>query len=228
MLVISCRIAPIRCSCLQNECYPRYHTTHSVLSCISQHIWIKIGIVQGILIIVEKFRTRMSCMRIRKSAGQIDDFRRWRSWCVTGWGWWPAGQRWSRLWSPLSASGGWRCTWSIASPECLRTLSGAILARKAAGRLALRKHCWVSSYRSLDLFMPRKLNTPLLPFSDLSAWLLNEIFRFLYCIAREAFFGHFAHIQWQAHIGLFQLYSTSLPCDSCRHVENLQDISCCF
>jgi hypothetical protein len=36
---------------------------------------------------------------------------------------------------------------------------------------------------------------------------------------------HFGHIQCQAHIGLFQLYLTSLPCHSCRHVETRLDIS---
>jgi hypothetical protein len=76
--------------------------------------------------------------------------------------------------------------------------------------------------------MLRKLNTPLLLFSNLGAWFLNEIFRFLYCGVRKAFFGHFGHIQRQAHVGLFQLYLTSLPCHSCRHVETLQEISCCF
>jgi hypothetical protein len=147
---------------------------------------------------------------------------------VTSWGRWRTGRRWSRFWSPHSASGRGRCTCSFASPACLRILCGANLARKAAGRLVMTKHCWVSLYHSLHLFMPRKLNTPLLLFSDLGAWFLNEIFRFLYCSARKAFFGHLGHIQRQAHVGLFQLYPTSLPCHSCRHVENLQDISRCF
>jgi hypothetical protein len=30
------------------------------------------------------------------------------------------------------------------------------------------------------------------------------------------------------HVRLFQLYPTSLPCHSRRHVEYLQGISCCF
>ena len=167
-------------------------------------------------------------MRICISGGQLDDFRRLSSGAVTGLGGRRAGWRWSRLWSPHSASGRGRCTCSFASPACLRILCGAILARKAAGLLVMTKHCRVSLYCSLHLFMPRKLNTPLLLFSDLGAWFLNEIFRFLYCGARKAFFGHFGHIQRQAHVGLFQLYPTSLPCHSCRHVENLQDISRCF
>ena len=163
-------------------------------------------------------------MRIRMSGRQIDDFRRLRSGGVTGWGGCSAGRRWSLLWSPHSASGGGRCTCSFASPACLRILCGAILPRKAAGRLVMTRHRRVSLYRSLDLFMPRNLNTPLHLFSDLGAWFLNEIFRFLYSGARKAIVGHFGHIQCQAHVGLFQLYPTSSPCHGCRCVENLQDI----
>jgi hypothetical protein len=164
-------------------------------------------------------------MRIGISGRQIDDFRQWSSGSVTGCGVWRAGCRWSRLWSPHSAPGGGWCTCSFASSACLRILCGASLARKAAGRLVMTKHCRVSLYRSLHLVMHRKLNTPLLLFSDLGVWIVNDIFRFLYCGARKAFFGHFGHIQRQEHVGLFQLYPTSLPCHSCRHVENLQDIS---
>jgi len=78
--------------------------------------------------------------------------------------------------SSLSASVGWMCTCSSASPACLRILCGAILARKAAGRLVLTKHCRVSLYRSLHLSVPRILNTPLLLFSDLSAWFVKRYF----------------------------------------------------
>jgi len=180
------------------------------------------------ILIIEKFRTGKSCIRIRISGRQTENLRILNSGSVTGWGGWCAGQWWSWLWSPLSASVGWRCTCSFAFPACLWILCGAILARKAARRLVLTKHCRVSLYRSLQLFVPRKLNTPLLLFSDLGAWFLNEIFRYLDCSARKAFFCHFGHIEGQAHVGLFQLYQTSLPCHSCRHVENLQDISCCF
>jgi len=166
-------------------------------------------------------------MRICISGGQIDDLRRLNSGSVTSWGGWPAGQWWSRLWRLLSASVGWRCTCSFASPACLRIHWGAILAWKAAGRLVLTKHCRVPLYCSLYLFVTRKLHTPLLLFSDLGAWVLNEVFRFLDSGTRNALFGHFGHIQRRAHVGLLHLYPTSLPCHSCRHVENLQDISCC-
>jgi len=128
-------------------------------------------------------------MPICISGGQIDYLRRLNLRSVSRWGGWRAGQWRSRLWSRLSASVGWRCTCSFASPECLRILCSAILAWKAAGRLVLTKHCRVSLYRSLHLFVPRKLNTLLLLFSDLGSWFLNEIFRFLDCGTRKAFLG---------------------------------------
>ena len=134
-------------------------------------------------------------MRIRISGGQNDDLGRLNFRSVTGWGGWRAGQWRSPRWSPLSVLVGWRCTCSFASPACLQILCGAILAWKAAGRLVLTKHCRVSLYRSLHFFVPRKLNTSLPLFSHLGAWLLDEIFCFLDCGARKAFFGHFAHIQ---------------------------------
>jgi len=167
-------------------------------------------------------------MGICISSKQIDDFRRLSSGSVTGWGGWYARRLWSRLWGPLSASVWWRCTHCFGSLACLRIPCGAILARKVTGRLVSTKHCRGSLYRSFHLFMPRKLNSPLVLLSDLDAWFLNEIFCFLYCGARKSFFGHFGHIQRQAHVGLFQLHPTSLPSHSCRHVENLQDVSCCF
>jgi len=167
-------------------------------------------------------------MSIRISGGQIDYLRRLNFRSVSRWRGWRAWQWRSRLWRPLSVLVRWRCVCSFASPACKRILCGAILAWKAAGRLVLTKHCQVSLYHSSHLFVPRKLNTPLLLFSDLGAWFLNEVFRFLDCGTRKAFFGHFGHNQSPAHVGLLQLYLTSLPCHSCRHVENLQDISCCF
>jgi len=170
-------------------------------------------------------------MQICVSGRLIDYFRRLSSGSVTGWCRWRrghAGRMWGRLWSPHTASGGWSCTCSFTSPVCLRILCRAILRRKAAGGLVLTKHCQVSLYRRLHLVMPRKLNTQHLPFSDLGAWFLDKIIHFLVYGARTACFGHFGHIQRHAHVGLFQLYPTSLPCCSWRHVENLQAISCCI
>jgi len=160
-------------------------------------------------------------MRIRISGRLIYNFRRLSSGSVNGWGGWRAGRTWSRLWSAHSVSGRGSCTSAFASPPCLQTLCSAILARKPAGGLVMMKHCRVSLHCSLHLIMPKKLNTPLLLFSDLGVCGLNEIFRFLNCGARRAFFGHFGHIQCHAHVRLFQLYPTSLPCHSCRNVGNL-------
>jgi len=78
------------------------------------------------------------------------------------------------------------------------------------------------------LVMPRTPNTLLLLFLDFGARFLDQILHFLYCGTHKPFFGHFGHIQCQAYVGLFQLYTTSLPCHSSRHVENLQEISCCL
>jgi len=47
-------------------------------------------------------------------------------------------------------------------------------------------------------------------------------------IDAKTHFGHFGYIQGQAHVGLFQLYNTSLPCHHSRHVAYLQVISCSF
>ena len=66
-----------------------------------------------------------------------------------------------------------------------------------------------------------RLNSLFLFFSDLGTWFDYEIFCFLNSGGRKAFIAHFGHIQCQAHVGLFQLYPTSLPCHSCSHVENL-------
>ena len=92
----------------------------------------------------------------------------------------------------------------------------------------LTKHHRLSFYCSLHHFMPRKHNIPLLLFSQFGARYLNQILHSLYCGSPKPTYGHFCHIQRQAHIGLFQLYTTSLPCHSSRHVENLEDICCCL
>src|SRR5882757_3457903 len=139
---------------------------------------------------------------------------------VTWWCRWRSGRRCRRFWR--------RCGGSFAPPAGLRILCCTILAWKAAGRMIFVNHCRVSFHRSLHLLMPRKLNSSLLLFSDFGARFLNQLLRFLYCGARKPAFGHFRHIPGKAHVGLFQLYPTSLPRHSRRHVENLQEISCYF
>jgi len=176
----------------------------------------------------KKFGIGMRCIWIRKSGRQIEDFGKFRAPSVTGLAVCWSGQRWRWLWSWLSASVEWRCTCSFASPACLQMLWGSILARKASGHVILTKHSQVSFNRSLHLFMPRTVITLHLLFSDLGVRFDHQIFCFLYCGAQTPFFGHFCHIQGQAHVSLFQLYPTSLPCHCSRHVKNLQDISCCL
>jgi len=133
-----------------------------------------------------------------------------------------------REWCRLSASGGWRSTCCFRSPVCLQIRCGTMLARKASGRVVVTKHSRVSLDCSHPHWTPQKLNTPLVLLSDLGVRFLGQILHLLYCGTWKPFFGHFGHIQGQAHVGLFQLYPTSLPCHSSRHVETLQEISCCF
>jgi len=121
-----------------------------------------------------------------------------------------------------------RCARAFAAPACPWILCGAILARKAAVSVNIINHRWVSFYRSFHLSMPRKFNIPLLLFPHFYARFHDQALCFPYCGARKPSFGHFRQIQGEAHVWLFQLYPTSLPCHSSKHVENLQDISCCF
>jgi len=147
---------------------------------------------------------------------------------VTGWARWCAGQSWRWLCSRLSASVGQRCTCSITPSACLWILCSALLAGKASGCVVLTNHSQVSLYRGLHSLMPRKINTPLPLCSDLRVRFLDQELRFRYCGARKVSFGHFGLTQGQALVRLFQLYPTSMPCHSSRHVDNLQEMSCCI
>jgi len=167
-------------------------------------------------------------MWIYISGWQIVDLGTLGSLIVTRWHGWRSAQRWHRFWCRLSVSVGWRCTHSFAPPVCQQILCGAVLARKASVRMVLTKHKRVSFYRSFQLFMPRKPNSPLLLFLDFGTRFLDEVLRNLHCGVHKPSCGHFGHIQGQAHVGLFQLYPTSLPWHSSRHVGNLQENSCCF
>jgi hypothetical protein len=60
---------------------------------------------------------------------------------------------------------------------------------------------------------------PLLLFSDLGVRYLDEVLCFSDCGAQTPAFAHVAHIQGQVHVGLFLLYTTSLPCHRSRHVD---------
>jgi len=237
------QVHSIGCSGLQNGSSLRYHTADSVLtggcSFIRQHIWIEICMmlaIQGRWMESKWFSTRKICMWICISGLKMDDFEMLSTGSVTGWGGWCSRQRlrqlWSWLWSWLRSvmleSVGRRCTSPFVSPVCLRIICTAIYPRKASGHVVLTKHSQVSFYHSLHHFMPRNLNTPLLLFSDLGTRYLHQILCFLYCSERKPFIGHFGHVQGQAHVGLVQLYTTSLPCHFSKHVEHLHEISCCF
>jgi len=104
----------------------------------------------------------------------------------------------------------------------------AISVRKTAVCLIFPNLCWVSLHRSLHLVMPGKHNTLHILFWNFGAWFVDYLLRFLNHGARKPFFSHFGHIQGKTHVGLFKLYPTSLSCHSSWHVENLEEISCCF
>jgi len=149
----------------------------------------------GRCIKIETFCTGKRCMWICISGWPIDNLQTMCYGIITGCNWWCAGQRWCRLGIKLSVSGGWRCTSSFVSSVYQQILCGAILARKASGCVVLMNHSQVFFYRSLHLFMPQILNTPLLLFSDLGTSCLDLVFHFFNCGARTAVFGHFGHIQ---------------------------------
>jgi len=176
----------------------------------------------------KKFCKGSGCVWIRVFGWQIDDLGKLSSRIVSSQGRGHFGVRWRQLWSRLTETVGWRCTYSVASASCLQILCSAILGRMASGSVVLTKHSQVSCYRSLHLFMPTKLNTRHLHFSDLGARFLDYELRFRYSRVQWSAFGHFCLVQGQAHVGLFQLYPTSFPCHSSRHVENLQEFSCCL
>jgi len=208
-----------------------FYTTESVLTSgccfISQRIWMIICIVLVILgrcIEIGKFGTGRRYMWIHRCGRQIDDLGTLSSGIVTGWDRWGAGKMWLRQ----STSGRWRWTCSFASPPCLWNLCIVILPCKASGCVVLTKHSCISFHRSIQSSMPVKLNAPILLCLDRGVRFLDQIFRFLDSGPRKSIFGHFDNIQGQAHVGLFQLYPTSLPCHSSRHTETLQEISCCF
>jgi len=220
---------------LQTGCQLHYHTADSVLtsgcSFISQHIRIIICIVLAILgrcINSKKISTGKRCMWICISGQQVDNLGMLSSGIGTSWGGWRFGQRWHQLWSWLSASVRWRCACFFVSPLGLLILCSAILARKASGRVVLTKHSRVSFHCSLHTFMPWKYNTPVLLFLDLGAWFCDQELHFPYCGLQKPSFGHFRHIQGQAHVRLFHLYPTSLRCNSSRHVDIPEGISCCL
>jgi len=225
---LHCQVRSIGCYRLQMGCQLHYHAADSVLTSgcfsISHRIWIKIFImlaILGICIKIQKLSTGKRSMFIHISGWHICDFGWMSCLIVTGWNGWCFGWMWCRFWCRLSESLWGRCTHAFASPTCVGILRYAILGRKAAVRLIFPNHSLVSFHPSLHMFMPRKLNSPLLLFSHFVPRYLDQELRFLYCGEHEPPFGHFGQIQSQVHVRWFELYPTSLPCHSCRHVDNL-------
>jgi len=166
-------------------------------------------------------------MSIHLSGWQFVDLRTFIYLILTGWCKWRSVQRWRRFWCGPSVSVRWRWTCSFAPPTCLPILWGAIFAREASVPVVITKHSQVSFYHILHHSIPRKLNSPLLLFSDFGTGCLDHLLHILHCSPETPSFGHFGHIQCHSHVGLFQLYPTCLPCHCSRHFENVQEISCC-
>jgi len=166
-------------------------------SFISQQIWNKIFIMLtiGICIKIEKLSLGKGSMYRHISGWQTFDFGTCSPLIITRWQRCRSGWMWCRVWS--------RCPCDFAHPACLWILRCAIWARKAAIRLIFLNNCQVSFYHSLYLFMPRKLNSPLLLFSDLGTRFLAKVLRFLYWGIWKPSFGYFGHIQGKAHVRLF-------------------------
>jgi len=129
---------------------------------------------------------------------------------VTRWRRWHSGKRCCRVWCQLSVSvGWWWCTWTVMPSACLRILRCAILPRKAYVCIASTRHTWLSIYRSLHSSIPGKHNSPVLFFTELCVRICDQVFHFLYCVARKPSFAHFVHIEDPSLVRLFQLYPTS-------------------
>jgi len=101
-------------------------------------------------------------------------------------------------------------------------------AREASVCMVLTKRPQVSLYCSFQLFMPTKLNSPLLHFSNLGTRFHDEVLRFLHSGPQKFSFGHSGRIQRPGNIGLFRLGPTALSCHSSGQVKILQEISCCL
>jgi len=121
-----------------------------------------------------------------------------------------------------------RYTRACAPPECQDVLCCAILPKKEAVHLIFPKHGRVSFHCTFHILNPQEVYSPLLLFSDFGPRFLDQSLNFYHCGAQKLSCGHFGHIQGKVHVRLFQQYPTSLPCHSCRHVEALQELSCCI
>jgi len=169
-------------------------------------MWIEIFIVLvilGIHIKIEKLSTGKRSMHIRISGWCTFEFGCVRSLFVTGWHRWRSGRMWCQFCCWLSMLLWCRCSRAFAPPACLGIRCCAMFGKKAAILLIYPKHSRVSFHCSLHIFLPRKLNFPLLLFSDSSPRFLDQVMHCLHRGARKPPLGYCGHIQGKAHVGLF-------------------------
>jgi len=69
--------------------------------------------------------------------------------------------------------------------------------------MMIMNHCCAWFYRSLQLFIPKNLNSQLLAFANFNTQLRDPVLCFLNCGARKSFVGHSGHIQGKAYVRLF-------------------------
>jgi len=198
------------CSLLQNGCQLHSHAADSVLtswcSFISQQIWNIIFIVLailGICIMIETLSIGKRSMCIHISGFNTISWGTMSSRIFTTWCRWHSGRRWRWFWHQLSEMDWWSCTRSFEPPQCLTILCWAIVPIKAAVRLIIISHSWLSFYRTIHISMPRKLNSPLSCSLYFSARFVDQVLHFFYCGVHEPSFGHFCHIAGKAHVRLF-------------------------
>ena len=156
----------------------------------------------GICIKIEQLsigkRSRWICI----ARWHIVNFGTLSSLIDTWWQRWRSRQRWHQSWYPLSVMVWWRWTHSFALLVCQPILCYSMWTQKKAIHVAFMRHSQVSYHCRLYLSITRKLNSPLLLFSDFEVRLLRPILHFFNSGARKPFLGHFSHIHGEVHVGL--------------------------
>jgi len=182
----------------------------------TQQIWntiFNVLAILGICIMIEKLSVEKRRMYIYTPGWRTFYFITFMSITDTRWNRWSSRRLCCQFW--------WTYAGSLAHLVCLHILCCAILEWKTAVCRIFINYCQASFYCGLHLFMRRKHNSSLLLFLYFGARFLNFLLRFPHCGAWKPSFVHLGHMQCEAHVGQFQLYPTPLPCNSCRHVENL-------
>jgi len=182
---LHCQVPSIGCCHQQIECQLRYHPADSVLKSgwvlnrqqICKIIWI--ALLSWVYSLQSKFWAQ--------------------EWDICLYTYLGGPLLISEVWAPSGSPGGtegvpWGRAISVGVGH--QSLSGG----SAPGPLRLQCVCY---HCSLHIFVPRKLNSPLLSFSGFAPGLFDEVLRFLNCGAHKPSFGHFGHIQGKAHVRLF-------------------------